>query len=95
MRFLKKIIGFYQRKDKKTKISSLNGAVTIKTQNVSDKYISHKRLRLNPPKRRYLRALCRIRLRPYRQVRTKSPSTEIIENSDVLVVCKYCVAFLG
>ena len=48
-----------------------------------------------PPKRRYFRALCRIRLRPYRQVRTKSPSTEIIENSDVLVACKYCVAFLG
>ena len=47
MRFLKKIIGFYQRKDKNTKISSLNGAVIIKTQNVSDKYISHKRLRLN------------------------------------------------
>ena len=32
---------------------------------------------------------------PVQQVRTKSPSTEIIENSDVLVACKYCVAFLG
>ena len=48
-----------------------------------------------PPKRRYFRGLCRIRLRPYRQVRTKSPSTVIIGNSDVLVACKYCVAFLG
>ena len=32
---------------------------------------------------------------PVQQVRTKSPSTEIIENSDVLVACKYCGAFLG
>ena len=32
---------------------------------------------------------------PVHSVRTKSPSTEIIENSDVVVVCKYCGAFLG
>ena len=32
---------------------------------------------------------------PVQRVRTKSPSTEIIENSDVLVACKYCGAFLG
>ena len=32
---------------------------------------------------------------PVHPVRTKSPSTEIIENSDVLVACKYCGAFLG
>ena len=32
---------------------------------------------------------------PVQQVRTKSPSTEIIENSDVLVAGKYCGAFLG
>ena len=32
---------------------------------------------------------------PVQRVRTKSPSTEIIENSDVLVAGKYCGAFLG
>ena len=32
---------------------------------------------------------------PVHSVRTKSPSTEIIENSDVLVTGKYCGAFLG
>ena len=32
---------------------------------------------------------------PVHSVRTNSPSTEIIENSDVVVVCKYCGAFLG
>ena len=53
---------------------------------------SHRRLRLNPPKRRYLRAFCQIRLRPYHKVRTKPPSPKIIENSDVLVASKYCVA---
>lgn len=30
-----------------------------------------------------------------RQVRTKSPSTQIIKNSGVLVACKSCGAFLG
>ena len=30
---------------------------------------------------------------PVHSVRTKSPSTEIIENSDVLVACKYCGVF--
>ena len=34
-------------------------------------------------------------LSPVHSVRTKSPSTEIIENSDVLVAGKYCGAFLG
>ncbi len=32
---------------------------------------------------------------PVRQVRTKSPSTQIIKNSGVLVACKSCGAFLG
>ena len=52
------------------------------------KAVCQPRIIRTPPKRRYFHALCRIRLSPYHPVRTKSPSTEIIENSDVLVAAR-------
>ena len=42
---------------------------------------------------RCLRVFCQIRLCPYHKVRTKPPSSKIIENSGVLVASKYCGKF--
>ncbi len=71
------------------------GALPLKPDWFKSLMVSHRQLRLNPPKRRYLRAFRQIRLRPYGRVRTKPSLPKIIENSGVLVACKSCVAFLG